>query len=259
MHRSTSCCALALTAALGLIACSADGGTADPATTQQGADTASTTPDSGGPSTSAAPVGPLRDVRYCEVIPSVTQDSVTTTYVYNTLTFNFCPPQQWKGLSEDEVNQEFGSQNAELNGPRHWVIDQLTATGGTTASGETFTFGGIEMGLRATLTTEAGQATVGNEFYVPNSVARDTIWTYSAGKEIYTLTAPDGDVYVMQSYAQIKDPTLTIKQLPELGNKLSLPEGWTYGSQTLTDDLLLNSNGMATVVNDDYYNTYQKQ
>ena len=157
------------------------------------------------------------------------------------------------------VNDEFGSESAQLNGPRHWVIDQLTATGGTTTSGETFTFGGIEMGLRATLTTPAGQPTVGDQFYTPNAVARDTIWTYDAGKEIYTLTAPNGDVYVMQSYSQIQDPTLTIKQLAQLGSKLNLPEGWTYSSQTLTEDLSLNSNGMATVVNDDYYNSYQKQ
>jgi hypothetical protein len=100
----------------------ADGGTADPATTQGDADTASTTQDSGGPPTNAAPVGSLRDVRYCEVIPSVTQGSLTTTYVYNTLTFSFCPPQQWNALTEDEVKQEFSSQNTQLNGPRHWSI-----------------------------------------------------------------------------------------------------------------------------------------
>jgi hypothetical protein len=217
------------------------------------------TQGSSAPSTTTAPVGPLRDVRYCEVIPTVSGGSVTTTYVYNTLTFNFCPPQEWSALTEDEVNQEFGSQSAQLNGPRHWVIDALTATGGTTTSGETFTFGGIEMGLRATLSTPAGQPTVGNDFYTPNSVARDTIWTYDAGRAIYTLTAPNGDVYVMQSYSQIKDPTLTIRQLPDLGSRLTLPDGWTYGTQTLSEDLEMNSNGMATVVNDDYYNSYQKQ
>jgi hypothetical protein len=38
-----------------------------------------------------------------------------------------------------------------------------------------------------------------------------------------------------------------------------LPEGWTYTSETLTEDLLLNSNGLATVVNDNLYNSYQKR
>jgi hypothetical protein len=63
----------------------------------------------------------------------------------------------------------------------------------------------------------------------------------------------------MQSSSQIKDPTLTIEHLPDLGRKLTLPAGWTYGSQTLTQDLYMNSNGLATVINDDFYNSYQKR
>ena len=45
----------------------------------------------------------LRDVRYCEVIPSVQSGSTTTTYVYNTLRLNDCPPGRWNALTEDEV------------------------------------------------------------------------------------------------------------------------------------------------------------
>jgi hypothetical protein len=255
VNRRLSSCFVALSLGAVLAACGSDNANSSTAST---AAPPVTTASSGTAST-GAPVGPLRDVRYCEVIPSITQGSSTTTYVYNTLTFNFCPPDQWNALTESTVNQEYGSQSAQLNGPRHWVIDQLTATGGTTSSGKTFTFGGIEMGLRATLSTPAGQPTVGDQFYTPNSVARDTIWTYQAGRPIFTLTAPNGDVYVMQSYSQSKDPALTIKQLPDLGAKLTLPAGWTYGTQTLTQDLNLNSDGLATVVNDDYYNSYQKR
>ena len=125
----------------------------------------------------------LRDVRYCEVIPSVTEGDTTTTYVYNTLGFNFCPPELWNSLTEAEVNQEFGSQSAELNGPRHFVMDSISASGEST-TGQTFTFGGIEMSLRATLTTPAGQPTVGQQFYVPNEVQRVTTFTYKAGRPI---------------------------------------------------------------------------
>jgi hypothetical protein len=100
----------------------------------------------------------LRDVRCCEVIPSVQNGSTVTTYVYNTLGYNKCPPGQWNKLTEDEADKEFGSQKAQLNGPRYWVIDYAQATGSATTSGKTFTFGGIQTGLRATLTTQAGQA-----------------------------------------------------------------------------------------------------
>src|ERR1051325_7066866 len=114
----------------------------------------------------------LRDVRYCEVIPSVTEGSTVTTSVYNTLNYNLCPPVQWAALTVDRVNREFGSQSAKLNGPRHWVMDDMKASG-SSMTGKTFTFGGIEMGLRATLTTQAGQPTVGDQRYAPNAARRD--------------------------------------------------------------------------------------
>jgi hypothetical protein len=199
----------------------------------------------------------LRDVRYCEVIPSVTQGSTVLTSVYNTLGYNACPPVKWAALTEDEVNRAFGSQSAKLNGPRHWVIDSAQASG-SSQTGETFTFGGIEMGLRATLTTQAGPATVGDLLYSPNKVQRDTVWIYHAGKPIFELTDPQGNVYVMQSYAQIVDRTLTMKQLPDLAGKLTLPSGWTYRSETPSSELHLDSKGLAIVVNDNLYNTYQR-
>ncbi len=216
---------------------------------------------SSGPATAAGdrpPPSELRDVRYCEVIPSVTDGSTVTTSVYNTLGYSVCPPVQWTALTEDKVNREFGSQSAKLNGPRHWVMDSMQVSG-SSQTGKTFTFGGIEMGLRATLTTPAGQPTVGDQFYAPNQVQRDTVWVYDAGKPIFELTDPQGGVYVMQSYAQIADRTLTIEQLPGLAGKLTLPQGWGYRTETPSAELDLASNGLATVVNDNLYNSYQKR
>lgn len=202
----------------------------------------------------------LRDVRYCEVIPSVQDGSTVTTYVYNTLGYNNCPRSKWNALTEEEVNQEFGSQQAVLNGPRHFVIDyaQATSSASSSSSSKTFTFGGIQTGLRATLTTQAGQPTVGQQAYVPNQVARDTIFTFLAGKPVFELTAPDGHVYVMQSYSQIVDPRLTYRDLPRLGCVLKLPAGWSYSTKKLTHTLMLNSNGLAYVVNDNLGDSYQR-
>jgi hypothetical protein len=216
----------------------------------------------GGPSGSTAgdkpPPAELRDVRYCEVIPSVADGATITTSIYNTLGYNVCPPIAWSALTEDTVNREFGSQSAKLNGPRHWVLDRMQASGSST-TGTTFTFGGITMGLRATLTTPAGQPTVGDQFYAPNDVKRDTVWIYDAGKPIFELTDPQGNVYVMQSFAQIADRTLTIEQLPDLARKLALPQGWSYRTETPSAELDLASNGLATVVNDNLYNSYQQR
>ena len=255
--RLTSIVAATLPLAVVLAACGSDASSGSSPTTAAAAAAApGGTAAAVGTSSSSIP-SELRDLRYCEVIPSVDGNGSTTTYVYNTLGQNLCPSEKWNQLTEDEVNEAYGSQSAELNGPRHWVLDSLDASGAT-ASGQTFTFGGIEMNLRATLTTPAGQATVGNQLYTPNEVARDTIWVYDAGRKIYKLTDPDGNVYVMQSYSQSADTTLTIKQLDDLADKLTLPAGWSYSTETIDQELQLNSNGLATVVNDNLYNSYQR-
>ena len=54
----------------------------------------------------------------------------------------------------------------------------------------------------------------------------------------------------MQSYSQIVDPRLTYRDLPRLGCVLKLPAGWSYSTKKLTHTLMLNSNGLAYVVND---------
>jgi len=200
----------------------------------------------------------LRDVRYCEIIPVTRKGNKLTAWVYNTLGLNDCPAAEWDALTEEQVNEAYGSVSAKLNGPRYWVIDKLVASGSST-TGERFTFGGIEMELRADIDTKLREGTVGEEFYVPNEVQRDTVYTYKAGRPVYELTSPEGDVYIMQSYAQVKDKSLTIDDLASLGSKLSLPEGWKYSTRTLTEDYDLVTTGLAYVINDDLYNAYQRR
>jgi hypothetical protein len=206
---------------------------------------------------SSATTTGLRNQRYCEVIPSVTQGGTVTTYIYNTQGLNLCPADQWDALTEAEVNQEYGSQKAQLNGPRYWMMDDLDATGSST-TGQTFTFGGIKMLLRGTLVTPVGTPTVGEQFYVPNTVQRQTVYTYQAGQPMYELLDPDKNVYVMQSYSQIVDKSLTINQLPALGHILSLPKGWRYREKTPRHSIQLITTGIAYVVNDNLADSYER-
>jgi hypothetical protein len=199
----------------------------------------------------------LRDQRYCEVIPSVTQGSTVTAYIYNTQGLNLCPAAQWDALTKDEVNQEYGSQSAQLNGPRHWMMDTLEAAGSST-TGQTFTFGGIEMSLRGTIVSRIGSPTVGEQFYVPNTVQRQTVYTFNARQPIYELIDPHKNVYVMQSYAQIVDKQLTINQLPALGHILSLPTGWRYREKRPRHSIQVIATGIAYVVNDNLADSYQR-
>lgn len=201
----------------------------------------------------------LFNTRYCEIIPVTRDKQDITSWVYNTVGLNLCPAEQWDALTEDEVNEEYGSIAAKLNGPRYWVLNRLIVSGSSNTDTK-FTFGGIEMQLRATVPTKVGEDTVGEEFYVPNEVERHTTWIYDAGTTVYELTSPESEnnVYIMQSYSQIKDKNLALDDLATLADKLALPEGWTYAPRLLTEEFRLVADGLAYVVNDDFYNSYQR-
>ena len=62
----------------------------------------------------------------------------------------------------------------------------------------------------------------------------------------------------MQSYAQIVDAELTEAELPTLGERLTLPEGWQYRARTLETALSVRTPGEATVIQDDLQNSYSR-
>jgi hypothetical protein len=200
----------------------------------------------------------VRNVRYCEVVPTYRSGITLRTEIWNTLGLNDCPQDAWDALDAPELETQLGAVNVRLNGPRYWVIDEIAALGGVTATGEQATFGSIDMTLRAILETRLRGDLVGDQLYSPNTVQRDTRYVFYAGELMFTLTSPEGDVYAMQSFAQIIDPTLTIDALESLGERLSLPEGWTYQAVRLAQDYFLLSGGETTIVQDDFLNTYQR-
>jgi hypothetical protein len=213
---------------------------------------------SGGPIVSQE----IFDRRYCEVVVVNTEDGTTTQIVYNTLGLNNCPQDQWSALTPEIAAQEFGSQSAELNGPRHWLLDNIqqnTAPQPPVGVPQTFTFGGIDTAVRAKIEVPSGTAAVGSQAYTPNPVQRDTIWIYNQDRTLYELVDPDGNVYVMQSYSQQIDPTLDLRSLDTLGSKLGLPTGWSFKTEKTTDEVNLVSGGTAYVIQDDLLNSYQRR
>lgn len=204
----------------------------------------------------AAPAD-LRDFRYCEVLPVFRDQLTLTVEVYNTVGLNNCPADLWSRLDADTLSKQYGAMATKLNGPRYFVFNQSTAKG-KTAAGKVANFGGIEMKLLAKLETKVWQGTAGDKFYEPNAVQRTTSFFYRAGNKVYELTSPAGEVYRMQSYAQIADPNLTIADLETLDTRLKLPQGWSYKVRVLEKDSELRADGLAYVISDNFYNTYQK-
>ena len=62
------------------------------------------------------------------------------------------------------------------------------------------TFGGIKMTWMGVVPVEELEKGVTKGHYVPGYISRDNQYTFNKGTEIYLLDAPDGEVFVMQSF-----------------------------------------------------------
>jgi hypothetical protein len=196
-----------------------------------------------------------RDARYCELIPVVREGLHLTATVYNTLGLNDCPPAVWDAITEEAMKQRFDALTVLLNGPRHFIMDSITA-GGATKAGKTIEAGGLKFTERASI--DVGLMDLMHRPYREVTIDRDTIYRFKAGNPVFLLEGLDGSRYAMQAYAQIVDKTLTYADLPALGTRLKLPSGWRYTTLTPETDLVLGAKGTATVVQDELENTYQK-
>ena len=200
----------------------------------------------------------LRNLRYCEVLYGKRHLGTLTVKVFNPQGLNACPEALWKALDVKVIEKKNDASFVRLNGPRYWTMDEIKAAG-KTAQDVIENFGGIEMSLRATLDVGIKQQLAGTQFFVPNVVNRNTAFIYKSGTPIYQLTSPQGQIYIMQSYSQIADPNLSMNDLAQLAARLKLPDGWKYTAKTLTQDLVLQAQGKAYVIQDNFYNSYQRQ
>jgi hypothetical protein len=74
------------------------------------------------------------------------------------------------------------------------------------------------------------------------------------------LDAPDGEVFVTQSFTNFRQKEVTIDNIRNQGSVLTLPPGWKFRSVVLDRDLIVNqkrTNGLAHVFQDDVLNAYQ--
>ena len=191
-------------------------------------------------------------MRYCEVL-AVVDDGAFRADVYGTQGLNECPPSQWGALDPEAIREDLGALAIVMNGPRFWLIDSVKSF---REPGEALSFGELEMRLIASVALSPGD--LSQDPYQERSVVRDTEFVFVTGSEVYELIAPDGRVYVMQSYAQIVDDSLDEAALPGLGEALALPADWTYRTRMLDEDyVVVDQDGIATVVQDELQNTYQ--
>lgn len=198
-------------------------------------------------------VSDMRGVRYGEVLAVYLRDDGLQAEVYGTQMLNDCPQEQWEGLDATAIAQEMGAVFVKLNGPRHWVLDGL-GTKVAVVDPVFRDFNGITM--RRIATVDLGTTPQAMP-YTERHVNRGATFFFDAGKPVYELVAPDGTAYVMQAYCIGVDPTITAESLPALGERLQLPDGWSYRTRVLDEELVVDTTTtLATVVQDELENTY---
>jgi len=144
-----------------------------------------------------------------------------------------------------------GTATALLNGPRYWLMNTIEKQ--QQGPQITKTFGGIEMIQQATVLLSSMNPAP----YISNKVNRHTVFVFNAGQEIYELIDPLSRHWVMQTWSQVADATLSRADLPGLANRLDLPAGWTYQPRVLTGELRVDTTTRAAeVLQDNLTNSY---
>jgi hypothetical protein len=196
----------------------------------------------------------VRNARYCEFFVVERDGADVRGKVYNTLGLNDCPCDVWSAVDTDRLKTELGALVVTRNGPRYFMMDGIATR---SVSTEVVTLEGLTMRLAAVVRIAPSQLS-SHKPYVETTIERTTEYTFLAGKPVYELVPPDGPSYVLQSYAQIVDESLSIASLDGLADRLHLPDGWSYRVRTLEQDLVLRTSGAITVIQDDLENTYQR-
>lgn len=189
--------------------------------------------------------------RYGEVLLVIAGEAGPQATVYNSFPLNDCPAELWSKLDAQAIAAENGAAAALLNGPRYWLMNAIEKD----QQGPQIrkTFGGIEMIQQATVLLSSMNPAP----YSPNTVSRHTVFVFNAGEEVYELQDPHGHHWVMQTWSQVVDPNLSRADLPKLGERLNLPDGWSYQPRVLTEQLRIDTTSRAAqVTQDDLTNSY---
>jgi hypothetical protein len=198
-------------------------------------------------------ISDVRGVRYGEVIAAFLRDGRIEAEVFGTQFLNDCPQDLWDGLDAEAIAEAMGAVAVKLNGPRYWVLDGM-GTKVNAMEPVLREFNGILMRRLAVI--DLGDETSPGP-YTEVHVDRGAVFFFDAGKPVYELVGPDGKAYVMQALCIGVDPTITEASLADLGGRLDMPEGWTYRTRILDEELVVDTTAtVATVLQDEFENSY---
>jgi hypothetical protein len=176
--------------------------------------------------------------------------------VYNSTGFGSVDADAFSAIDVGELARETGSDRVWKNPRRFWTMDALTIN----LVGDPRDLGGVRFNLMAHMQMPADFDFAQDQSahaYNPMEIRRVTRYEFTAGRPVHLLRSPDGTTWVMQTYTDHIDSTLTEAALPDLGERLALPEGWAFKSVTLGRELTITTGGLAHIVPDNLSNMYQ--
>jgi len=192
--------------------------------------------------------------RYGEVLLVRIGETGPEATVYNSFPLNDCPAELWDALDADAIAKQNGAVAALLNGPRYWLMTHVEKRAGEPQP--TRSFGGIEMIEQATVQLSSNNP----QPYSVNKVDRRAVFIFGAGRPVFELVDPDGQRWVMQTWSQVVDKSLTLDDLAGLASRLNPPSGWRYETRTLTEPLTVDTTAtVAHVMQDELTNSYSLQ
>jgi hypothetical protein len=207
-----------------------------------------------------------RDYACCEIAPVIHSEDGIRAEVYNTTGTTGpgggCPPEPFAAIKTKELAEKLDAALVYMNpnpqtARRHWVMDENWVY----SIGETIDFDGVQATWMASMTPLDILSALNAGPYFPTQIYRHSKYLYAKGSAVFLMRAPEGKVWVMQSYANEVDPTLALAQLPELGAKLKdLPKDWTFEVKTLDRDLTVEPErvqGVARIVRDELHDVYE--
>ncbi len=195
----------------------------------------------------------VRGGRYGEVLAVYLRDGGLHGEVFVTQNPDGCPQELWDTLDAGSIAADLGATMVKLNGPRYWVIDGV---GQKVDVVEPVLRDFNGMIMRRAATVDLGAAPSMGP-YTERHVNRGAIFFFDAGKPIYELVNPAGQAFVMQAYSVAVDASLSEGSLATLGTRLALPEGWSFRTRVLDQELIVDtSKTIATVVQDEFENSY---
>jgi len=194
-----------------------------------------------------------RGTRYGEVLAIYLRDEGLQADVYGTQLLNDCPQELWETLDAEVIKDEMDAVFVKLNGPRYWMLDGL-GTKAEPVEPVLRDFNGITM--RRIATVDLGEGLDASP-YMERKVNRGAIFFFDAGRPVYELVNPAGEAYVLQARCVGVDPEMSEEALVTLGDRLALPEGWSYRVRILEEELVIDtSSSPATVLQDEFENSY---